>query len=549
MAKPYRKEGARDGPPPGDPRLLVLQRRQGGRRQQRGRPAAQAQVVPGDVPPRRRPGAAGGAGRRSAASPPAALGAAGLEAVSRWGALGPDWVEGTGDRLRSPRPGSSTFQPPAAPRRPLDRPTAATSAASSSARAGPLWRMADASPPDARGLADRRRRPVGRRRPGGRDQPGVPRSSTTPARSGPATARRSPSSTCRTASSTAAIRTRASAPYLTVDARPRGPRAPRRPAEPPVPTPADLPAGRGAGLVGHARATTGPAGTVGFFVTIDGKDRPRVARPARRRRPASGCGCTCATSAWRRGRGRARGPRGRRRGERRARPADGDGPRLRPAPPRRCPASRPGAVAAAAAPLPKLGGAEVAVLDELDKVQPVDGRDDPRPRPRVTSPPITSGTPRASRPAPRGAERVRRLPGRRQRAGDRGVRPALTFEGPAGRRSGPSSAATALVDSQAGRCPTRSSRSAAPRTRRDPGGRSQSLHAEVYVPHDAAAGEHTGTLTLTSGGQSLDARGRPAGLGLHAARRPQLPARDELLRPAGRTSATSTGSPTGTGRS
>ena len=61
---------------------------------------------------------------------------------------------------------------------------------------------------------------------------------------------------------------------------------------------------------------------------------------------------------------------------------------------------------------------------------------------------------------------------------------------------------------------------------------SQSLHVEIYVPHDLPAGTHRGTLTLHSGRESLRLRGRSDGLGLHAARSPQLPARDELLRPA-----------------
>ena len=61
----------------------------------------------------------------------------------------------------------------------------------------------------------------------------------------------------------------------------------------------------------------------------------------------------------------------------------------------------------------------------------------------------------------------------------------------------------------------------------------QSLHVELYVPHDAPAGTHRGTLTLTLGPREPAPDGEPDGLGLHAARPPQLPARDELLRPAG----------------
>ena len=70
----------------------------------------------------------------------------------------------------------------------------------------------------------------------------------------------------------------------------------------------------------------------------------------------------------------------------------GRGPRLRPRS-RAAPGRPDPAVLAATAPLPKLGGGEVAVIDELDKVQPDHGRADPARRPAAISPPITSGTP------------------------------------------------------------------------------------------------------------------------------------------------------------
>ena len=64
------------------------------------------------------------------------------------------------------------------------------------------------------------------------------------------------------------------------------------------------------------------------------------------------------------------------------------------------------------------------------------------------------------------------------------------------------------------------------------GALSQNLHVELYVPHDVPAGTRRGTLTLHSGRESLAPGGRSDGLGFHAAGSPQLPARDELLRPA-----------------
>ena len=57
----------------------------------------------------------------------------------------------------------------------------------------------------------------------------------------------------------------------------------------------------------------------------------------------------------------------------------------------------------------------------------------------------------------------------------------------------------------------------------------------MYVPHDLPAGDYRGTLTLSRAcgpGRGPCACPWCSGLGLHPARSPQLPARDELLRPA-----------------
>ena len=67
-----------------------------------------------------------------------------------------------------------------------------------------------------------------------------------------------------------------------------------------------------------------------------------------------------------------------------------------------------------------------------------------------------------------------------------------------------------------------------------PASKSQSLHVEIYVPHVLAVGGHRGTLTLRLALARSDVgrAGGSRGLGLHLARSSQLPARDELLRPA-----------------
>ena len=174
---------------------------------------------------------------------------------------------------------------------------AATSARVILGQGGTTWRMADASPPDAQGWQPIAVDPSIVAAAGGRGQPRLPPLRRHRARSGPARARSS-----RRAPLPEPLRPQprveaaASAPYLTVDLGPED-RTPRRPPRPICrPRPATCrPARRGPR--GSPRATTGPAGTVGFFAD---RRRPRGAPlpdPAGRQRRASGCGCTCATSA------------------------------------------------------------------------------------------------------------------------------------------------------------------------------------------------------------------------------------------------------------
>src|SRR5262249_1749569 len=132
---------------------------------------------------------------------------------------------------------------------------------------------------------------------------------------------------------------------------------------------ADLPAGE-AWLSWLTPADVGPAGTVGFFVSVDGKEVPRyliplAGKPGKRVRMHL----------------RDLGLKAGARVEVTVRAVDGAGnvgptatnaltvsDRTVPV----LPGSK-GKAFTEAAPLPKLSGAEVAILDELDKVHPVSG--------------------------------------------------------------------------------------------------------------------------------------------------------------------------------
>ncbi len=187
-----------------------------------------------------------------------------------------------------------------------------------------------------------------------------------------------------------------------------------------------------------------------------------------------------------------------------------------------------------AAPLPKLAGAEVAVLDPLDKVHPVSGAMIPKqPDEYLSANHLWSAEKKQVRLAAAGGEFVAFQIAFRGPA--RGVQPSLSF--------GPGSPIRAefseyrYVNSKQGPLPdpivplstspedigggTR------PRTKRAnadgpgagapsygsafnvPGGkvagqRHGSLLCEVYVPHEAKAGAHSGKLTLRAGGRALE---------------------------------------------
>ena len=188
---------------------------------------------------------------------------------------------------------------------------------------------------------------------------------------------------------------RASAPYFTIELGPDDRQPPAAPSGLRVePETALLPAGEA--LVSWVTPRDdGPAGTLGFFVTLDGRDAAARADPAGRRARRAGRDAPARPEALRPAAtvklcraGRGWGRQSRTGGDSRH---HGLEPRPRAPAPAQAGArngARPPRLHCRASP-----AVEVAILDELDKVHPVDRRIDSRTSPRATWPPIISGTP------------------------------------------------------------------------------------------------------------------------------------------------------------
>ncbi|QEH38610.1 hypothetical protein OJF2_72140 [Aquisphaera giovannonii] len=311
---------------------------------------------------------------------------------------------------------------------------------------------------------------------------------------------------------------RATAPYLTVRLGAEDRRAPRAPT--------GLESSPLEGSPGEAVASwvtprdEGPAGTLGFVATLDGKALPReliplADAPGKRvemhlrdlgLEPGKSASLTVAAVD-------AAGNVG---------PAAKAAVRLAgrmevPLPMPTRAAERPGRGASAAAAgggLPRLGDAEVAVIDELVKVHPETGR---------MIPPQPAGVLRGS-PIWDAASRTIRLEAARNESVAfqvliRGASPirvdaprmGLEMEGGQGGRGLGVEAAFGryhLVPTAEGPLPDPivplgPAGALAPA---EPAGRfvARGLHAELYVPHEAAAGMHRGTLTIESGRDRLD---------------------------------------------
>jgi hypothetical protein len=292
-----------------------------------------------------------------------------------------------------------------------------------------------------------------------------------------------------------------SAPYLLVSLGPRD-------TEPPA-APADLQSESSAVPAGEAwlswvtPADVGPAGTLGFFVTVAGRQVPRYLVPLARK-PGERVRMHL----------RDLGLAGGAEVEIAVRAVDAAG-NLGP-PVRRIVTvsnhvapklpGRPGVLFTKVQPLPKLGKAEVAVIDELDKVQPVSGALIPaQPTEYLAANHLWSAWNgeielSAARNEFVGFQVL-------LRGAVTGVQAELAF--PAAARGVQSSFGRYVhVATSQGPLPDPVVPLTGPFAVPTPeekiqGQKSGSLHGEVYIPHDFPAGLHEGRLTLRAGDESL----------------------------------------------
>ena len=293
----------------------------------------------------------------------------------------------------------------------------------------------------------------------------------------------------------------ARAPYLTVSlgaedkAPPAAPTNLRGEA-------ADLPAGE-AWLSWVTPKDEGPAGTVGFFVTIDGKEVPRYLIP-----PAGEVGghvrmhlrdLALAAGAQVKVAVRAVDGAGN------VGPAAEATVKLSDRKPAALPGKAPTPFANTAVALPKIGDAVVAVIDELDKVQPVTGEMIPKePAGYVTANHLWNTM----------TKEVRLHAARNEFVGfqvllhgaAKGVRPMLSFDGD-DKVSVTFGRYCAIPDTKKGPLPDPivplGDGLDVPSADDPAGAKYAALYVEVYVPHDTAAGDHKGKLTLRAGDQAL----------------------------------------------
>ena len=150
--------------------------------------------------------------------------------------------------------------------------------------------------------------------------------------------------------------------------------------------------------------------------------------------------------------------------------------------------------------LPRLGGGQVAILDELDKVQPVTGELIPsQPEGYLAANHLWDG----------GLKMMRLHAARNEFVGFQillrgpigGARPSLKFPGEAVAKVRVEFGRYRHVGSGKGPLPD----PIVPLDQAEsiPGQKSSSLHADVYIPHDMPAGDLKGTLALEAGGQRL----------------------------------------------
>jgi hypothetical protein len=415
------------------------------------------------------------------------------------GSFGADWVEGAASGYSS-EPGSSTHNRRRHPDTPWTVPGSDLCAVILG-QGGTTWRMADATPPDAQGWQTIAVDPaivaarVAELSYGFLlfDDTG----SEWTRRGEQFTPRHMPNRFVYSKDSN-----RASAPYLTVSLGAKDNAPPAAPGRIES-DPGDLPAGE-AWVSWTTPRDEGLAGTLGFQVRVDGKELPRyliplAGIPGERVRMhlrdldlPPGKPVKLAISAV-----DAAGNVGR----------EAEASILLSS---RTPAPLPGTAPKpfeGRAPLPRLGSAEVAVIDELDKLQPVTGELIPR---------QPEGYLNANHLWDARSRTVRLHAARNEfvafqvviRGAIKGVRPTLAFEGPGAAKVRASFGRYLNIPTAKGPLPDPIERlgdrmdvPSANETRINQ--RTGSIYVELYVPHTAAAGEHKGKLTLEAGGKSL----------------------------------------------
>ncbi len=412
--------------------------------------------------------------------------------------VGAEWSEGTGSGYAI-QPGGATF-------RHRRHPDLAWSIAGGDlchvvlGNGGTIWRMADATPPDPEGW---QRVPVDPHVVAARAA-GLSHGFLVFDDTGSEWSRSGETFTLRLFPNRFVYsrdQNRASAPYFTIELGPEDRQPPPAPsslrAEPET---ARLPAGEA--LVSWVTPRdAGPAGTLGFLATVDGRDVPRELIPMagppdarvemhlRRMALVPGTTVELAVKAVD-GAGNSGPPltAGIRLSDRRP------GKVFPPVPaPARLPALPPFA-------LPRLGAVEVAVLDELDKVNPVTGELIPNePESYLAVNHLwNAAPPLVTLQAARNEFVAFQVLVRGDLSGAT-IQAELTFDGAVAKGINVEFGRYQFVTSRRGPLPDPIVPLGYPRPSQAPGVKNQSLHVELYIPHDLPAGKHSGTLTLALG--------------------------------------------------